>query len=444
MRTPDDQNYRGAVRVVRRLQEAGHDAVLAGGCVRDLLCGATPGDYDVATDARPGDVEALFADTRPVGRRFGVTLVVLDGHTYEVAAFRTESGYSDGRRPDAVAFCGIEEDARRRDFTINGMFLDPVEGRLLDVVGGRRDLEQGVLRAIGEPEERFGEDHLRLLRAVRFAARLGFRVEPVTRAAIRRMAPLLARVSPERIQRELRLLLTDRDPAAALRLMDSLGLLDVVFPELADMRGCEQPENYHPEGDVFVHTLLTVEKLGPHPDFELAMAALLHDAGKPEAARRSGAKLFPEHCQLGAAIARNVCRRLRLPTAETERIFWLVNRHLYFRDAFKMRPSTLKKAFAHPGFRQLAALHRADALASWGNLEIYDYVMAKRRELADDQVEPVPLLTGDDLIAMGYPPGPLFGRVLDAVRDAQLDGEVTTEEEARVLALRLAEEAAPS
>ena len=438
MLKPVDQHYRGAESIVRRLREAGHRALLAGGCVRDLLRGEAPQDYDIATDARPADVEALFPGTRSVGRQFGVSLVAMDGQAYEVAAFRTESGYSDGRHPDVVAFCGPEEDARRRDFTINGMFWDPVEDTVLDFVGGRADLARGVLRAIGEPAERFGEDHLRLIRAVRFAARLGFEIEPRTREAIRQTAPLLATVSPERLQQELRIILTDGDPAGALRLMDSLGLLDVVFPEMADMRGCEQPENYHPEGDVFVHTLLTVEKLGPHADFELAMAGLLHDVGKPEASRRTEPKRFPKHCQIGREIARNVCRRLRLSNAETERICWLVDRHLYFRDAPKMRPSTLKRAFAHPGFDQLAALHRADALASWGNLDEYEYVMAKRRELPAEQVAPEPLIMGADLIAMGYRPGPMFRRVLDAVRTAQLDGEIDTPEAAREMARRIA------
>lgn len=444
MLKPLDQGYRGAERIVRRLRDAGHRALLAGGCVRDLLRGDVPQDYDVATSARPREVEELFTQTRSVGRQFGVCVVVLDGRAYEVAAFRADSAYSDGRHPDSVAFCDPEQDARRRDFTINGMFWDPVEDEVLDFVGGRADLERGVLRAIGDPADRFREDHLRLIRAVRFAARLGFAVEPATRAAIRELAPLLSKVSPERLQQELRIILTDRDPAGALRLMDDLRLLDVVFPELADARGCEQPENYHPEGDVFVHTILTVEKLGPRPDFQLALAALLHDVGKPEASRRAGPKRFPEHTKIGGRMAWDICRRLRLPNAETERICWLVERHLYFRDAPGMRASTLKRVFAHPGFEQLAQLHRADALASWGNLDSYDYVMAKRREMSAEQLEPPPLVTGRDLIEMGYRPGPLFGRVLDAVRTAQLDGEVSTPHEARQLARRLAEEAGVS
>jgi poly(A) polymerase len=438
---PTDKLYRGAERIVMRLREAGHEALLAGGCVRDLLRGEEPRDYDVATSAMPAQVEDLFASTRPVGRQFGVCLVVMDGHAYQVATFRAESGYSDGRHPDAVSFAEARQDAERRDFTINGMFWDPLEGRVLDFVGGREDLQRRAVRAIGDPPERFREDHLRLLRAVRFAARLGFELEPETRRAIEDLAPLAVQVSAERLQEELRIILTDRDPAGALRLMDELGMLLVIFPELRDTKGCEQPENYHPEGDVFVHTILTVEKLGPHPGFALALAALLHDIGKPEAARRAGPKQFPEHCPIGRDMAYEICRRLRLPREETERICWLINRHLYFKDARRMKDSTLKRLFAEPGFGQLAELHRADALASWGNLDDYEYVMERRRTMPPEEAEPEPLINGHDLIEMGYQPGPLFGEVLEKVRDAQLDGEVETADEARALARRLAREA---
>jgi poly(A) polymerase len=440
-RRPSDQAYRHAEAIVRRLREAGHEALLAGGCVRDLLRGEPPQDYDVATTARPDEVQALFERTRDVGRQFGVCLVILDGRPYQVATFRTEGAYSDGRHPDAVAFSGAEQDARRRDFTVNGMFWDPVREEVLDYVGGREDLEARLIRAIGDPCERFREDHLRLLRAVRFAARLGFAVEERTRDAARELAGLVSRVSAERLQEELRLILTDRDPAAALRLMDELGMLLELFPELADCKGCEQPENYHPEGDVFVHTILTVEKLGPQPDFQLALAALLHDVGKPEASRLAGPKRFPEHSRIGRDMAYEVCRRLRLSNDETERVCWLVDRHLYFRDAQKMRQSTLKRLFAEPGFDQLAELHRADSLASWGNLDSYGYVMEVRRSTPPEEAEPPPLITGHDLIAMGYAPGPMFARVLTAVRDAQLEGQVTSAEAARALARRLAEEA---
>jgi poly(A) polymerase len=435
---PTDERYRGAECIVRRLADAGHTALLAGGCVRDLLRGDRPQDYDVATDARPEQVEALFPGTKSVGRQFGVCLVSLDGTPYEVATFRADSAYSDGRHPDSVEFSDAREDALRRDFTVNGMFWDPISGEVLDYVSGREDLKNGVLRAIGDPEERFREDHLRLIRAVRFAARFGFEIEEGTRAALRELAPLTVVVSAERLQAELRVILTDRDPAGALRLMDDLGMFTVVVPELADARGCEQPENYHPEGDVFVHTILSVEKLGPHPDFVTAMAALLHDVGKPEASRRSEPLRFPEHCEIGRDMAREICRRLRLPREEAERICWLVERHLYFKDAQKMRESTLKRLFAEPGFEQLAAVHRADALASWGDLTDYDYVMARRRAMPEEEADPEPLITGRDLIEMGYEPGPLFGRVLDKVRDAQLDGEITTPAEARAMARRLA------
>jgi poly(A) polymerase len=423
-----------------RLREAGHQALLAGGCVRDLLMGATPKDYDIATTARPENVEDLFERTDTVGRQFGVCRVRLGEDTYEVATFRRESGYSDGRHPDSVTFCDARQDAARRDFTINAMFWDPGDGRVLDFFGGRCDLAAGLIRAVGDPEERFREDHLRLMRAVRFAARLGFRIEDATRRALASLADLTVQVSAERLQQELRIILTDRDPAAALRLMDDLGMLMRVFPELADTVGCEQPANYHPEGDVFVHTILTVEKLGPHPEFETALAALLHDIGKPEASRRSEPLRFPAHAEIGAQMAAETCHRLRLSKHETDRICWLIRRHLYFRDAPGMRESKLKRLFADPGFEQLAEIHRADALASWGNLENYDYVMERRRTMPPEQILPPPLVTGDDLIRMGYEPGPLFGEVLDRVRDAQLEALVAGREQALELARRTAEE----
>ena len=322
------------------------------------------------------------------------------------------------------------------------MFWDPLEDKVLDFVGGQADLERRLVRAIGDPVARLQEDRLRLVRAVRFAARLEFAIEENTRQAIRSLAHLCADVSPERLQEELRIILTDRDPAGALRLMDELGMLFVILPELEETKGCEQPENYHPEGDVFVHTILTVEKLGPRPDFELAMAALLHDIGKPEASRSAGPKCFPEHCQIGRQMTWQVCRRLRLSNDETERICWLVERHLYFKDAPKMRESTLKRLFAEPGFEQLAELHRADALGSWGRLDGYEYVMDRWRNMPPEEAQPPPLITGDDLIEMGYEPGPLFRKVLDRVREAQLDGSISTAEQARELARKIADKAA--
>ncbi len=439
LQTPTDPHYGGAERVVRRLQRAGHQAVLAGGCVRDLLREEVPQDYDIATSARPPQVEAIFEQSETVGRRFGVCQVHLDGCLYEVATFRREWGYSDGRHPDSVEFCDAEEDARRRDFTVNAMFYDPVTQELTDYVGGQADLKAGLIRAVGEPEDRFREDHLRLVRAVRFAVRLGFEIEPVTRRAIERLAPLTVEVSAERLREELRLILTGPRPAGALRLMDSLGMLRHVFPELEEGKGCQQPPNYHPEGDVFVHSLLTLEKLPEGSGFELALAALFHDVGKPRAARNAqDAMFFPDHWDVGARMAEGVCRRLRLSRHETERVCWLVRRHMYFMDAPRMRESTLKRLFAEPGFGQLAELHRADALASWGNLDNYNYVLERRRNMPPEVAQPPRLVTGRDLIAMGYAPGPLFGEVLEAVRDAQLEGEVTTREEALALAERTA------
>ena len=441
IRKPDPR-YLGAERIVRRLHEARYRALLAGGCVRDLLRGDVPKDYDVATSARPAEVEALFEQSETVGRQFGVCKVCQEGQVYDVATFRREWGYSDGRHPDGVSFCEPEEDARRRDFTVNAMFWDPLEDEILDYVGGQQDLRSGLIRAVGEPQARFREDYLRLIRAVRFAVRLGFEIEPGTRRAISKLAPLIVQVSAERLQQELRLILTGPNPAGAMRLMDELGMLDRIFPELVAAKGCRQPPNYHPEGDVFVHSLLALEKLPPGADFELALAALFHDAGKPEASRNGDdSMLFPNHWDIGARIAEDVCRRLRLSSKETGRVGWLVRRHMYFMDARKMRESTLKRLFAEPGFDQLAELHRADALASWGNLDNYNYVLERRRAMPAEVAQPPRLVTGDDLAAMGYPPGPLFREVLDKVRDAQLDGVVTGREDALALARRLVGEA---
>jgi poly(A) polymerase len=438
LKRPTSPTYQTAEQIVLRLRAAGHQALLAGGCVRDLLLGIEPKDYDVATCARPEEVRALFQDTRDVGAQFGVTLVILDGVAYEVTTFRTEDGYADGRHPDKVSFTGVREDAARRDFTINGMYWDPVSGEVLDFVGGQEDLRAGVVRTIGSAEERFREDHLRIIRAVRFAARFGYRIAPRTEGALRSLAELILKVAPERLQQELRVILTDRDPAGALRLMDELGILSLIFPELAGAKGCAQPENYHPEGDVFVHSILTVEKLGPYPDFVMAMAALFHDIGKPEASRLAGPMMFTEHSVFGRNIVREICQRLRMSRDETDRICWLVHRHMYFKDAPKMKDSTLKKLFADPAFDQLARLHYADAMASWGNLDDYHYVLERKRQMPPESINPPPLVNGDDLMRMGYKPGPAFREILSAVREKQLQGELSDREEALRLAGQIA------
>lgn len=436
---PPGPEFLDADYILRCLQRAGHTAQLAGGCVRDVILNRAPRDYDVATSARPEEVERLFERTIPVGRQFGVMLVALGEATYEVATFRSETGYTDGRHPDRVKFCGVREDARRRDFTINAMYWDPIGGQLIDVSGGLADLRDRVVRAVGDPEERFLEDHLRLIRAIRFAARLDFDLAPETRRAIEEHVELSTEVAAERLQQELRVILTDRAPARALRLMDELGMLTHIFPELEAARGCQQPENYHPEGDVFVHTLLTVEKLGPYPDFPVAMAALLHDVGKPPANEGRDDLRFPEHERLGQEITREVCRRLRLPSRETNRICWLVKRHMYFKDADKMKDSTLKNLFAHPGFEQLCEIARADALASWGCLDQLEYVLQKREELTEEEISPPRLIDGHDLIELGYKPGPAFGTILETIREKQLNDELSSRDEALDEAKRIAE-----
>jgi len=404
-----------------------------------MLMGADPNDYDVVTSARPEQVEALFERTILLGKQFGVVTVVVDGQGFDVATFRREWGYEDGRRPGGVAYSDAAEDAARRDFTINGMFYDPLADEVIDHVGGREDLERALVRCIGRPEERFREDHLRIMRAVRFAARLDFEIECETHQAIKSLAPLAAQVAAERLSDELEIILTDRAPARALRLMDELGILFEVLPELRETKGCEQPKNFHPEGDVFVHTMLTVDKLGPYPDFETALAALLHDIGKPKASSIAGALQFANHTEYGAEMARDVCRRLRLPNKVTERVCWLVGRHLYFKDARKMKESTLRKLFSEPGFEQLAELIKADALASWGNLEDYDYVIEKRGGLAEEEIRPPRLVTGHDLIAMGHKPGPAFREILDEIRNKQLEGTLRDRAAALRLAAKLAE-----
>ncbi len=434
-----DEKYNDALSIIKCLKNAGHEAVFAGGCVRDMLLGDEPGDYDIATDAPPYEVEELFENTVPVGKQFGVILVIMNHRSYEVATFRSESEYSDGRRPDTICYAGMEEDAQRRDFTINGMFFDPVTDRLIDVVGGRKDLEDRLLRTIGDPDKRFREDYLRLLRAVRFAAGLGLQIESQTKKAIVASKHLVNAVAPERLCAELRLLLAGRSPGDAVNLMDDLGLFTEVFPELEPCRGCRQPKNYHPEGDVFTHTLLTLKELGSFPDFTVAMAALLHDSGKPEASRETPEK-FPEHERIGAEVAKEACRRLRLTKNETKRIAWLVKMHMYFKDARNMKDSTLRRLFAEDGFDQLAVLSYADAMASWKRTEHIEYVLEKRNELSREEFCPKPLVNGYDLLDMGYRESRELGEILDRVFELQLNGDISTREEALTEAARYAEE----
>jgi poly(A) polymerase len=427
---------RKAERLVQRLVEAGHQALFAGGCVRDMVRGETPHDYDVATDATPAEVEALFERTVAVGSRFGVVLVMVGGDQFEVATFRSDGAYSDGRHPDEVRYGDAREDALRRDFTINGLFYDPAKDEILDFVGGQADIEAGVIRAIGDPDQRFGEDALRMLRAVRFAAQFGYRLEEATEAALRAHAHDIRQVSAERVREELARILTGPRPGLGVSLARRTGLLREVLPEVDAMAGCEQPPEYHPEGDVLVHTCKALDALD-HPSVELAFGVLLHDVGKlhtrVEAADRAR---FHLHDKVGAQVAEEVCERLRFSSAQTETIVDLVAQHMRMGSVREMRESTLKRFLRSPHIQEHLELHRADCIASHGNLSHYDFCRQKLATLEEEEIRPPRLLTGDDLIDLGYKPGPIFARILDRVEDGQLEGEVATREDALAVVRR--------
>jgi poly(A) polymerase len=429
-----------AESVIQRLRAAGHEALLAGGCVRDLLLGRPAKDYDVATSARPEEVLALYPNALTVGAAFGVVVVVDPPLQVEVATFRSDQGYADGRRPDAVTFTDARADACRRDFTINGMFLDPATGEVVDHVGGRADLETRVIRAIGDPRERFAEDHLRMLRAVRFAAELGFDIDPATARAVRDLAPKVAAVSGERVSAELKRLLTapPEGRRRGLELADRLGLLAVLLPEVHAMHGVAQGPTVHPEGDVFTHTVLAVAELRS-PTYELALAALLHDIGKPRtAAVRDDRLTFYGHEKVGDALAEEVCGRLRLSVLATRRVVWLVRLHMKLMYAEEMREARLKRLMAEEGFEELAELWRADCLASGGTAEAYESLMHEYRAMGREAVQPQALVGGNDLIAMGLAPGPAFRDILEQVYDAQLEGRAASKEDALALAREIA------
>ena len=414
-----------------------YQAYLVGGCVRDLLLGREPKDYDIATDATPKQVMEIFPETYAVGAQFGVVLVPApEGGQVEVATFRADIGYSDGRHPDEVRFSGDpREDVARRDFTINGMMLDPLSkeksGEVLDFVGGREDLKAGIVRAIGNPELRFNEDKLRMLRAVRFAARFEYEIEPATFAAIRKLAGEIEVISRERVRDELTRMLTEGHAPRAFLLLDESGLLAHVLPEISAMHGVEQPPEFHPEGDVFVHTLLLLEHLPQPCPMTLAWGALLHDVGKPATFRRAPDRIrFDNHVEVGVKIAEEVCRRLRFSNDETEQILSLVDNHMRFGHVSRMKESTLKRFLRLPLFDEHLALHRADSLASHRNLNTYEFLQRKREEIPVENIHPKPLVTGDDLIAAGHRPGPKFKEILTAVEDAQLEGRLPSREAA--------------
>jgi poly(A) polymerase len=425
------------------LRAEGYAAYFAGGCVRDLLLGREPQDFDVATNARPDVVLEMFPRTFSVGAHFGVVLMAddLDGGKIvtEVATFRNDGAYSDGRHPDAVRFSdSAEEDVKRRDFTINGMLLDPMllretgdlAGSVLDFVGGREDLAAGLVRAIGEPRLRFEEDKLRMLRAVRFAARFGFAIEGRTAAAIRALAAKIEQVSRERVRDELTKMLTEGRARRAFELLDETGLLGEVLPEIAKMQGVEQPPQFHPEGDVWLHTLLLLEKLPAGCSPTLAWGALLHDVGKPATFRRAPDRIrFDGHVEVGVRIAEEILRRLRFSLDETRQILALVENHMRFGDVQRMKESTLKRFFRLPKFEEHLALHWMDASSSFGDLENYRFAKERYEAIPVEEMRPRPLVTGDDLIAAGYRPGPQFKEMLALAEDAQLEGRITSREE---------------
>ena len=422
-----------AVEIVRHLRKNGFEAYFVGGAVRDMILGATTEDYDIATDASPDDIERLFNRVIPVGRQFGVSLVILDGRSYEIARFRTDGAYLDGRRPSTVTSSDIENDLRRRDFTINAMAYDPLEDRLIDVAGGREDISKRLIRTVGDPDERFAEDRLRILRAVRFAARFDYEIERGTFDALIRSAPYIGEVSAERIGEELARMFSGPHAEKALSLLDKTGLLEIVLPEVAAMKGVKQPLEYHPEGDVFEHTRRMLE-LFEGGSTTLAFGILLHDAGKPETYTVTDRIRFNRHDEVGASIVDRVLARLRFSRDIVTRVHTLVRNHMRFMHVREMRQAVLRRFMAMDGFEELLELFRLDCLASHGSLDLYDFVVSKR-EISGPEL-PEPLLGGEDLIDAGYDPGPLFSTILKMVADAQLEGSVTTRREALDLVLR--------
>jgi len=423
------------------LRRNGFQALLVGGCVRDLLLGREPADYDVTTDAPPSAVLALFPESIAVGAQFGVVLVQQEGAKVEVATFRSDVGYSDGRHPDRVVYARTpEEDVQRRDFTINGLLMRPETGEILDHVGGQADLRAGILRAIGEPARRFAEDKLRLLRAVRFAARFAYTIEPATFAAVQQHAPEIVQVSAERIREELTKLLTEGAARRGFELLDESRLLEAVLPEVARMHGVAQPPQYHPEGDVWIHTRMMLEQLPVGTPPTLAWGALLHDVGKPPTFRsavETGDRIrFDGHVEVGSRMAEDICKRLRFSHDDTQQIVALVANHLRFKDVGQMRVATLKRFLRLPRFDEHLELHRLDCLSSHRKLDAYDFVQRFLAETPPSQVRPERLLTGEDLKELGFAPGPVFSAILGAVEDAQLDGQVRSREEALALVLR--------
>jgi poly(A) polymerase len=423
-----------ATQIVRRLHDANFEAFWVGGCVRDFLLGRDPGDYDIVTSALPEQVEKLFKRTVAVGRKFGVVVVIEGGHQFQVATFRAEADYQDGRRPSRVRFGDAKADAFRRDFTVNGLYFDPVKKRLYDWVDGEADLRTKTIRTVGSPEERFAEDHLRLLRAVRFAAQLDFRLEAATFAALKIQAPKILAISPERIREELNKLFSAPHAARGLELLRQSGLLEHILPELAATVTCEQSPDFHPEGSVFNHLVLMLQHLPADAGPSLPWAVLLHDVAKPATSSkdaRTGAIHFYGHEKIGADMAANILRRLRFPRKQIEEIVKAVRFHMQFKDAMDMRKATLRRLLMRPTFGLELELHRLDCLGSHKRLDVYNFLVEQSRQLEQQpQIRP-PLLKGDDLIALGMQPGPALGALLTEIREKQLQDELKTRSQAR-------------
>ena len=429
-----------ATKLVRRLRESGFVAYFAGGCVRDALLGKRPKDIDIATDADPAQVQRLFARTVAVGIKFGVVRVSEEGFEFEVATFRSDGIYLDGRRPASVTFSSPEEDAKRRDFTVNGMFYDPLADKIVDFIGGQSDLAGRLIRAIGDPFQRFSEDHLRLLRAVRFAASLDFQIDAETWRAVCETAPDIRTVSAERIRDELVKIFSDPHRVRGLDLLDESGLLEIVLPEVNNLHGCEQPPQFHPEGDVYVHTRLMLSLLPADASPALVLSVLLHDIGKPvtksydEVDQRIR---FNGHDQVGAAMANEVMNRLRFSNEDIETVVEAIRNHMMFKDAPSMRPAKLRRFMGRENFPLELELHRVDCMGSHADLQTYDLLLEKQREFENETIIPAPLLTGRDLIAVGLNPGPRFGEILEAIQTAQLEGEIKDRSGALQLLQRL-------
>jgi poly(A) polymerase len=436
-----NNHFRMAKGIVGQLNQAGFKAFLVGGCVRDIAMGIPPQEYDIATSATPQDVMKIFPSTVPVGVSFGVVLVLEGNNKFEVASFRKEEQYTDGRHPDRIVYSTDEkDDVMRRDFTINGMLYEPFEGTIIDLIGGLDDIQRRTVKTIGKPDDRFREDKLRMLRAIRFGAGLDFEIEENTFMSIKSLAPLISQVSKERIRDEITKIIAQNHPGNGLRLLRESNLLKYVLPEVEKMNGVPQPPEFHPEGDVFNHTCMVLDRLyeitGENNSPELAMGALLHDIGKPDTYTVTDRIRFNGHDRIGARIAKNICKELKFSNKQIEIITALVKEHLKFKDVFNMREATIKRFLGTPNFDDHLKLHLADCLASHGSTEAYDFIAKKLTDYKKEELKPKPLLNGYDLIDMGYPRGPLYSEILDSLEEAQLEGTVKNKEDAKNFILK--------